>query len=356
MKFTARVLIAFFVCLASVFAQGSITTTTLSAALAGGRNAPNVMYVASATSFFAPGVAESQGGVGSPLNPPVLTLALIDRELVRVNRINSTTISIERGWGGTSAAGHASGATVYVGPASYFPQADPVGTCTAGTLAVLPYLSYRSGTIWTCPASGPNASVWTKSGTADTFTFTDGEVFISPAACAITPTTTAFATGSPAMIVAAAGNPVLRATSDTTAGTFAVVCPIAIPTRLTATKGVTLTSVSLLYGVQTTNLASVAAATINSVVYPASTAAGAAATGTVVTTAGGTLTATPTTLQLTITTSGTCFNERITLGTPLSLSTDNKLITVAQTFTLAGTAATTLQICGVIARYTTIPL
>jgi hypothetical protein len=176
----------------------------------------------------------------------------------------------------------------------------------------------------------------------------DGYAFISPANCAELATTTAISTG-PAMVRAAAGNAVLSATTNTTGGTIAVTCQIPFATRTTAGYGWKILDVSLAYGVQTTALTSIAAATVNTIAYPA---AGAAAAGTVTSTAGGTLTVTPGTLQLTTTTSGQCFNEKLTFGTPLLLNADTTGFSVDQVFTTAGTTATTLQICGVWVHYT----
>lgn len=177
---------------------------------------------------------------------------------------------------------------------------------------------------------------------------TDGYMFVSPTNCAMLPTTTAFTAG-PSMTRAAAGNVVLSGTTNTTGGTIALTCVIATPTRLTAGYGVKVADVSIAYGVQTTALSSIAAATVNTVAYPA---AGGAAAGTVTNTAGGTLTVTPGVLQLTTTTSGQCFNEKLAFGTPLLLNADTTGFSVDQVFTTAGTTATTLQICGVWVHYT----
>lgn len=181
-----------------------------------------------------------------------------------------------------------------------------------------------------------------------------------PDACSITATTGAFAAGSapttlagPQLIRAATGNTILVATTTAAANVLEVICDIAVPGwQLNGGKGVTITGVSLLYGVQTTAFTSIGAATISSVTYPNSTAAGAAAAATVAS-AGGTLTVTPTSLQLTTTTLGQCFNEFISFGTPILESNANPNIqyTIDQVFNQTAAAATVINICDVIVFY-----
>lgn len=181
-----------------------------------------------------------------------------------------------------------------------------------------------------------------------------------PQACSLTATTGAFAAGSgpttvaaPQLIRAATGNMILVATTTAAANAIEMICDITVPgTQLNGGKGVTITQVNVLYGVQTTALTSIGAAAINSVTYPNSTAAGAAAAATVAS-AGGSLTVTPTSLQLTTTTLGQCFNEAITLGTPILQSNANPNIqlTVDQVFNQTAAAATVLNICDVYVTY-----
>lgn len=183
-----------------------------------------------------------------------------------------------------------------------------------------------------------------------------------PSACTLTATTGAFAAGAapttvaaPQLIRAAAGNMILVGTTTAAANVLELICDITVPGwQLNGpVKGVTITGVNILYGVQTTAFTSIGAATVNSVTYPNSTAGGAAAAATVLTTAGGTLTVTPTALQLSTTTLGACFNEQITLGTPLLESNGNPNImyTVDQIFNQTAAAATVINICDVIVLY-----
>lgn len=177
---------------------------------------------------------------------------------------------------------------------------------------------------------------------------TDMQVHISPAKCGASATTTAFTAG-PILVRVAANSMVNSITTNTTAGSINLTCDLTeILTRLQASKGATLNRVSIFYGIQTTAMSSIGAATLATITYPAP---GGTASGTVAS-AGGSLTVLPASLQLTTTTSGQCFNEQLSLGTPLVLTTDLQKLTVDQVFNTAGTTATVLQICDVIAYLT----
>jgi hypothetical protein len=173
-------------------------------------------------------------------------------------------------------------------------------------------------------------------------TYADGAFFVQPANCFLTAGTTAFTTG-PTLVRAAANNIVLSGTTNTTAGTIAATCDITFAGRTTSGLGFQATAVSLLYGIQTTNLSSIAAATVSTVAYPA---AGGTASGTVGS-VGGTYTVTPATLQTATTTAGQCYNEKVAFGTPFTF-TDKTKISFDQVFTTAGSTATTFQVCGLI--------
>lgn len=112
-RFVKASLLAMLVCFASVpiFAQSVPTRTTLSTALfapgsANGQTA-NVMVVASATGIVAPA-----GGLPTQR-------CMIDKEVVNVRTVNSTTIGIARNQQGYG-VGHASGATVVCGYTASF--------------------------------------------------------------------------------------------------------------------------------------------------------------------------------------------------------------------------------------------
>jgi hypothetical protein len=115
------------------WAQATLTSTTLSAAITS--TSDSVFRVTSATGF----------SVGR--------LAYVDREAISISSVTGTTISGLRGANGTQAGTHASGATIYVGPPTYFTTYDRAGSCTATSEVVLPRVNISSGNVWTCTGS-----------------------------------------------------------------------------------------------------------------------------------------------------------------------------------------------------------
>jgi hypothetical protein len=96
----------------------NLTSTTLTATLAGGTTAPTTVSLASVTNMVAP----SAGG-------GILTMLLVDRELMTVESVNSTalTATVQRGQGGTKVANHGSAAIVWFGAPQFFTQFGPPG-------------------------------------------------------------------------------------------------------------------------------------------------------------------------------------------------------------------------------------
>src|ERR1051325_9911135 len=140
-----------FVCLPTLaFGQATLTSTTLSAAI---DSQVTRFAVASATGIAGPGLAESLGSIGSS-TAANLTLLYVDKEAMEVASISSTTVTVRRGRQGTQARSHASGAKVYLGPASYFATVDPSGACTSTLLTVLPRVVVPTGNVFQCVNSG----------------------------------------------------------------------------------------------------------------------------------------------------------------------------------------------------------
>lgn len=116
----------------SLSAQITMTSTTLSTAVTS--TSGTTVVVASAT-----GISAGR-------------FLFIDREFMKVVSVSGTTISVVRGVSGIVST-HASGATVYLGPGSYFINYDHAGSCTATNELVLPQINVRSGNIWQCTSS-----------------------------------------------------------------------------------------------------------------------------------------------------------------------------------------------------------
>lgn len=130
------------------FGQAILTNTTLSAAITTGN--ARTIQLTSATGVTAP--------VNS--NPSTYTFLYVDRELLDVQSVTGTNITVIRGAEGTQAVPHASSAVVFVIPAyiaTYLGggapgqgPAVPAGSCTRANELVLPRIQFASGLISDC--------------------------------------------------------------------------------------------------------------------------------------------------------------------------------------------------------------
>lgn len=115
-----------------LFAQGTaLNQTTLSAAMTD-------------TSGTTAVVASATGATAST------TVAYIDNELMTINTVSGTTLTVGRGRGGTKSVTHLSGATVFIGPPTAFISVDPAGSCVPTNFANLPVINTRTGFSWNC--------------------------------------------------------------------------------------------------------------------------------------------------------------------------------------------------------------
>lgn len=121
----------------SLYGQTTLATTTLSQAV------PDT----STTLFY----------VASIANAAVNQYAYVDQELVSITAIprpgvlqvqRASGVHVQGGAPGSSA--HASGATVYLGPGSYFTTFDRAGSCIATREIVLPIINTLNGNVWDC--------------------------------------------------------------------------------------------------------------------------------------------------------------------------------------------------------------
>jgi hypothetical protein len=124
-------------------AQTVLSSTTLSAAITD--TTSRTLTVASATGITAPG------------NGSTLIYLLVDRELMMVTGITSTTPTVVRGAAGSRAATHVSAATVWAVPAQALNAYVPSGQCTRTTLAYVPFvvgpapgLGFEVGALFDC--------------------------------------------------------------------------------------------------------------------------------------------------------------------------------------------------------------
>ena len=187
---------------------------------------------------------------------------------------------------------------------------------------------------------------------------TDGYYFVGPEQCSMALTTGVFAANpansgaltAPALVRAASSNSVLQLVTTGAANTTDVVCDFTPPSRLTSGKGITINSIGYLFGYQTTALTSIGTAAVNSITYaaPGSAAGTVAAAGGSLTPVGGINHGTPPV----VTTTGQCYNEGLTFGTPYAVVTDRVRLVWQNTFVQSAASATTMQICGTMVYYT----
>ncbi len=142
---------------ASAFGQTLLTTTTLSSTAYKGIRGSNITLAS----------------LGSGASAVVAGVDLyVDQELMQVNYVpaSGTTVSVTRGYGGTAAGFHSSGALVWVIPVAAQPYAliapdsgqAPAGACTRGATSLsggletsqstlyLPIIDTRNGIFYDC--------------------------------------------------------------------------------------------------------------------------------------------------------------------------------------------------------------
>lgn len=128
----------------SAFGQVLLSNTTLTAALDNPllpNNPSNVIArVATTTGMTAGGtLLYTEDGNGGP------------GEAMFVNQIiNTTTISVTRGYNSTLATPHISGTLVLFGAPNLFYTIEANGACSSTAILVTPYVNIRSGNQWLC--------------------------------------------------------------------------------------------------------------------------------------------------------------------------------------------------------------
>lgn len=204
--------IAVLMFVASAFGQTAMTSTTLSTAIT--TTSSNAIVVASATGITAPTNPAANGSIGGP-QTSALTVLMVDKEAMRVNSINGTTIYVQRGFQSV-ATSHLSGAKVWVGPASAYSAYVPSGSCTQNLISYLPRI-VLAGTAQNSN-TGDGYTCWsTAAGTAGTW----GKLF---------PTPDVYYGGTQASV---AGTQIVTGTTFTVSGTNAI-SQITLPTGFPA--------------------------------------------------------------------------------------------------------------------------
>lgn len=356
-------------------AQTATTTTTLSAALNGpgtGGSAPTTVCLTSSTGVNAPGFGTT-----------AISALMIGREYMPVNSATSVTGCwiVTRGFAGTKVAAHNSGDTVYVGPtgglqSSPFANNAPAGgsgsPCTATALAYLPIVvvgssgnNQSNGQVWNCFSSAgvqaTTTGLWYPTNAPDNGpALTDFEIFMpADGLCVATHATGSAGTADNSAILDGSV-PALKSSTTAGAGTAGIACDLSAAMRTLAGKGITLTSIAVIYGVQTTTATSMATPTISLFNAPVASTSETASSATLVTTAalvGGTLTMTPpvASANLTAVSAGQYYTENIALGTPIQMNSDLRTYVLTFAVLQSASAIQILTVPGIWLRGTYIP-
>lgn len=141
----AQIAVALLLLTSTAYAQATVNSTTLSAAVT--TTSQLVIQVTSSSTM----------AVGQYL--------FVDAESMRITAINSnvsTLVSVQRGADGTAAALHANGSLVWSGPGRNFYSYDVAGPCTATQEIALPHINVKSGNIYDCRGATSATQVWSR--------------------------------------------------------------------------------------------------------------------------------------------------------------------------------------------------
>lgn len=364
----------------AAFSQTATTSTTFTTAITGNgvSLAQITVCVASSTGINAPGFG----------NTPT-TMLFSGREAFAVNAATSSSTCwiVTRGWNGTKTYAHNSGDTVYVGPTggfggSPFVNSAPGGgsgsPCVVTNELYLPIIvvgsvgnNQQNGMVWNCFSSAGVQAVSTLNSGAgfwyptnspeDGPALTDFEVFVpsSSMSCVATHATGSAGSGDNTYILDGSV-PALKSDTTSGAGTAGISCNLTAAMRLLTGKGITVTSMAVIYGVQTTTATSMATPTISLFNAPVASTSETASSATLVTTAalvGGTLTMTPAvaSANLTAVSAGQYYTENIALGTPIQMNSDLRTYVFTFAILQSASAIQIMTVPGIWLRGTYIP-
>lgn len=261
-------------------------------------------------------------------------------------------------------AAHASGQTAWIAltpSLSVVPGANgfgfgtnggDYGTCTRAAVTYLPHIWPDRGVIRDCNAA---TGLWVDY-------VGERTVMIGPGSCGWSTTGTynaqvAVATGGPNLqgltVSGTSGVPV-NVVSVTNAGASVntLTCYLSIDTfQPLLGKGVTITSVDVLYGVATTTLTSISGGAFSTITFPAPGATETASTVTPVA-VGGSVTTSSTTGNMAATTAGAFKVSRLTPATAINLTTDMQALLISENFNQSASAAQIVLSPGMLVHYT----
>lgn len=325
---------------------------------------------------------------GVTANPPQSVGLMAGREYMIVNATtpNANCWSVTRGYGGTAPAPHSTTETVYVGPTgggsalgylgSPFINTPPSGgdgsPCNSTSQDYLPLVMVGSegyqteiGSIWNCLSGGvqsTGAGTWYQSNTLlGAPAISDFEIFVPASGICVATHATGSAGSGDNTTILDGSVPALKSDTTAGAGTAGISCNLTAAMRTVAGKGITLGSIGVIYGVQTTTATSMATPTISLFNAPAAGTSETASSATLVTTTGlvgGTLTMTPAvaSANLTAVSAGQYYTENIALGTPLLMNSDLRTYVFTFAILQSASAIQIMTVPGIWLRGTYIPL
>lgn len=133
-------------------AQGapySLTRTTLSAAMSVTASTAVLTSVTAYSGALAMAAPSATSGTFS---------LFIDRELMDVVSLSSTTVTVRRATGGILGP-HPNAAPVWWGPSGKFQAGPPPGQTCASPVSIVPWIDVQSGIKWLCRSSLWNGTI-----------------------------------------------------------------------------------------------------------------------------------------------------------------------------------------------------
>lgn len=121
-------------------AQTALTATKLAAAVT---SSANIVRVSSTTGILAGNLLFIEDGTGAGSGAG-------SSESMLVESVSGTVLTVVRGYYGSIANAHISGALVITGTPNQFFSVEPSGACTATAQPVTPYINVKSGNQWLC--------------------------------------------------------------------------------------------------------------------------------------------------------------------------------------------------------------
>lgn len=332
------------------FGQATTTQTTVSQAIG---QLDQVINLTSVTGILGPALLNN-----------AQTFILVDTELMYVNgAVSGNMVPVLRGQEGSRQVAHANGVVAWYGSPTWFGNAEQTGGCTATSLINLPKPINPSGNVYNCINSQ-----WYLSIVGRPNGFTDATFFVPPSSCYSS--VSGNSAGTNGLTVAGASNtPVIQAsTSNSGTNTHTYVCVVQLPTRLQSGRGVQITDVTPLYGVQTSALGTqantLASGTFNSsivfsnIAFPVAAASETASTVTPVRADAGTMVVAPVaaSFNTATTTAGGFYSAKFAPASPILMNTDLQSLLFTFTLQCAATSATITNLAGLQVHYINVPL